>query len=165
MGKSLFTMIDSPPKCEIDKERIRLKEPSMDLFDSTAKQLAVDLANPEILKDRWLLREKRTIWEIKRLSNANKATQIRKFYDEVCMWEAKTKNLKIFGELLPFIKMMNAKVAYARGREHVDDKFVTFFSSCLEQITAADEEGLKVFKNFRTFFEAFVGFHKCEAKN
>ena len=57
----------------------------------------------------------------------NKSSQLRKFYDELVMWHDKVAFEKTadaraakYRELAPFIKMMNAKVAYARGRGHRD---------------------------------------------
>lgn len=96
----------------------------------------------------------------------NKSTQLRKFYDELVMWhdkvafeqssEAKAGKYK---ELAPFIKMLNAKVAYARGRDHVDLCFEKLFSHVIRQI--ADPDTLK---HAKLFMEAFMGFYKAEEK-
>lgn len=53
----------------------------------------------------------------------NKPAQLRKFYDELVMWHDKVhfaqsteaKEAK-FKEVSPFIQMMRAKAAYAKGR-------------------------------------------------
>jgi CRISPR-associated protein Csm2 len=96
----------------------------------------------------------------------NKSTQLRKFYDELVMWFEKvhlerTKEAKAskYTEVAPFIRMMNAKVAYARGREHVDECFEQMFSHLIRQI--ADPETLK---HAKLFMEAFMGFYKAQEK-
>ena len=58
--------------------------------------------------------------------------------------------------------MLNAKVAYARGREYVDDNFVAMIAGCLSQINETNEEGLEKLNTFRTCFEAFYGFYRAE---
>jgi len=147
-----------PAICTFDDSCINLAKPDINLFNDTAKQVALEMTNPELLE--WNRRNQ--MWEVKRKKSANKITQLRKFYDEICMWEAKNRNIDTFKENLPFIKMLNAKVAYARSREYVDDKFMAMIDSCLSQISDTDEENLKKFKNFRTFFEAFYGFYRAE---
>jgi CRISPR-associated protein Csm2 len=96
----------------------------------------------------------------------NKSTQLRKFYDELVMWFDKvqlerTKDAKTakYTEVAPFVKMMNAKVAYARGRDHVDECFEQMFSHLIRQIT--DAESLK---HAKLFMEAFMGFYKAQEK-
>lgn len=96
----------------------------------------------------------------------NKSTQLRKFYDELVMWfekvhlertgEAKAAK---YTEVAPFIKMMNAKVAYARGRDHVDECFEQMFSHLIRQVS--DAESLK---HAKLFMEAFMGFYKAQEK-
>lgn len=91
----------------------------------------------------------------------NKASQIRRFYDELMMWETKTSlNAEKFPEYLPFIRMLNAKAAYAEGRKHVDNNFTLFMHHCLQQVIDADT--LRIFK---LFFEAMLGFYKLEKKD
>lgn len=96
----------------------------------------------------------------------NKATQLRKFYDELVMWFDKvhlerTKEAKAlkYTEVAPFIKMMNAKVAYARGRDHVDECFEQMFSHLIRQVNDAD-----TLKHAKLFMEAFMGFYKAQEK-
>lgn len=103
----------------------------------------------------------------------NKSTQLRKFYDELVMWTDKVHNIgKVepgqksesvrqanYAKSAPFIKMMNAKVAYAKGRGHVDDSFEAMFSHCIKSI--ADAETLK---HAKLFMEAFMGFYKAQEK-
>jgi CRISPR-associated protein Csm2 len=92
----------------------------------------------------------------------NKSTQLRKFYDELVMWFDKvnmerSKDAKIskYAEIAPFIKMMKAKVAYAKGRDHVDTCFDQMFSKLISQIDSPD-----TLKHAKLFMEAFMGFYK-----
>lgn len=99
--------------------------------------------------------------EIKSNRNKNKSTQIRKFYDELAMWNervsiAENQEMK-FNELVPFIKMLKAKVAYAKGRDHVDDRFYTIFNHCIDQIQSAE-----TLRDAKLFMEAVIGYCKLE---
>jgi CRISPR-associated protein Csm2 len=96
----------------------------------------------------------------------NKSTQLRRFYDELVMWNDRVqtettpeKKAAKYTELAPYIKMLNAKVAYAKGREHVDDNFVAIYSRCIKQIQNAE-----TLKQGKLFIEAFMGFYKAEEK-
>lgn len=96
----------------------------------------------------------------------NKSSQLRKFYDELVMWHdrvafEKTADARAakYRELAPFIKMMNAKVAYARGRGHVDQNFEQLFSHLIRQIACP-----ATLKNAKLFMEAVLGFLKAEEK-
>jgi CRISPR-associated protein Csm2 len=123
--------------------RINLAKPQADLFDKTAKDTAHEVARDS--------------------GPANKPTQIRRFFDELCMWETKVaQNRERFDDYLPFIRMMNAKVAYAFGRKPalVNENFKAFFERCLEQIV--DDKTLRYAK---LFFEAFLGFYKVEKRD
>ncbi len=98
---------------------------------------------------------------------ANKPSQIRKFYDELCLWETKVnqapeKSEARFTEYLPFILMLNAKLAYAHGRKPmlVDANFVKLMGNCLKQVK--DPDTLRICK---LFFEAFLGFYKEQRPN
>jgi len=88
----------------------------------------------------------------------NKPSQIRQFYDELVMWEEKAlQTPEKFQEYLPFIRMLNAKAAYAQGRKNVDENFTSLISHCLGQV-----DNLEALHNFKLFFEAFLGFYKPE---
>ena len=111
-----------------------------ELFSKKAEELAKILAN-----------ENRT-----ERKNPNKASQIRKFYDEVLKLEtqARTKSIKK-EQILPLVHMLIAKAAYAKGRDLVSDTFLNFIKDSVNQIK--DTKDLKVFVNF---FEALMGFYK-----
>ena len=72
-------------------------------------------------------------------------------YDEAMATVAKRKS-----EMpLPFIQMLKAKVAYAKGRKHVDDNFKVFFDKLIEEIKSPTS-----LKHAKLFFEAVLGFRK-----
>jgi CRISPR-associated protein Csm2 len=88
----------------------------------------------------------------------NKPSQLRRFYDELVMLQDKVRSdAQKFHEQQPFIQMLKAKVAYARGREKVDDNFASLFRHVVDQ--SKDEDALK---QARLFMEAFMAFYKVE---
>ncbi|HDR0999989.1 TPA: type III-A CRISPR-associated protein Csm2 [Pasteurella multocida] len=100
--------------------------------------------------------------KIKAHSNTNKQTQLRKFYDELNMWNDRVQLTKEnrqakFDEVIPFIKMMKAKVAYAHGRKYIDNQFLRIFSRCIDEITSVD-----TLKDAKLFMEAVMGYCKLE---
>ena len=117
-----------------------------DLFDGIAEEAAKVVA-----KDR-----------PKTNTKTNTSHQLRRFYDELLRWEAKVNDGDPEGakdrlrEHLPFIRMMNAKAAYAKGRNLVGTSFVALLGRCLEQVND-DPDALR---NGKLFFEAFMGFYK-----
>jgi CRISPR-associated protein Csm2 len=91
----------------------------------------------------------------------NKATQLRKFYDELVLWDNKVlQQPEKFDEFLPFIRMLNAKAAYAQGRKLVDHNFVDLLNAGLKQVETAE-----TLHTFKLFMEAFMGFYKQERPN
>lgn len=56
--------------------------------------------------------------------------------------------------------MLNAKAAYAKGRNHVTENFVRLISHCLNQV-----DDIETLRNFKLFFEAFLGFYKLHGPN
>jgi CRISPR-associated protein Csm2 len=119
----------------IDTNNIQLQDIKAELFDDVARMTA------EIIADN---------------RNSNKPTQLRRFYDEIVMWENKTsQHPEKFTDYLPFIRMLNAKAAYAKGRKLVDDNYVKLLNDCLKQVDSD-----KTMRNFKLFMEAFMGFYK-----
>ena len=99
---------------------------------------------------------------IKTNKNLNKTTQLRKFYDELTMWNDRVQLVREnkqgkFQELIPFIKMLKAKVAYAEGRKHVDKSFSEVFNRCIDQIN-----NVETLRDAKLFMEAVMGFCKLE---
>lgn len=87
----------------------------------------------------------------------NKSTQIRRFYDELVGWQERIDgDDEKFRQLEAFIKMLNAKVAYAKGRKLVDDQFESWFRDCIRSTTSA-----RALDHFRLHFEAVLGFLKA----
>lgn len=111
-----------------------------ELFNETAKQWAEDIGTGR---------------------GGVQNTQIRKFYDQVLeLNNQATKSEDFDGEILPFVKMLNSKVAYAStrnsgGAKLVNNAFVNMMNKCINQIDT--KEKLQIFK---LFFEAVIGFHK-----
>lgn len=93
---------------------------------------------------------------------SNKRTQIRKFYDEVVRYNTLAKvNPGDWDNILPYINMLIAKAAYAKGRNNlVTEDFVGLMKDCVEQIR--DSRDLDV---FASFFEAFMGFYRQYGAN
>lgn len=87
----------------------------------------------------------------------NKTTQLRKFYDELLMWDEKVNlDEHKYTEYAPFIHMLKAKVAYAKGRNYVNDEFVEIFNKMLDEVKSA-----KTLHYAKLFFEAVLGFRKA----
>ena len=92
----------------------------------------------------------------------NNPTQIRKFYDEVLRFDSMLKGIpdekqkEEFEKMLPYIKMLNAKAAYALGRNELISKgFKDFIAAAVKQTHDKDD-----FDAFAGLFEAFMGFYK-----
>ncbi|MEF8703574.1 MAG: type III-A CRISPR-associated protein Csm2 [Candidatus Accumulibacter sp. UW26] len=89
--------------------------------------------------------------------SVNKPTQIRRFYDELVGWQERIGgDEEKFTQYVAFIRMLNAKVAYAKGRNLVDPEFVEWFRGCIKTTTSA-----KALDHFRLHFEAVLGFLKA----
>jgi CRISPR-associated protein Csm2 len=88
--------------------------------------------------------------------NQNKPSQLRRFYDELVMLQEKVgQSTDRFEQHHPFIQMLKAKVAYAEGREKVDNRFSSLLRHVVDQ--ARDPVTLK---QGRLFMEAFMAFYK-----
>jgi CRISPR-associated protein Csm2 len=107
-----------------------------ELFSAVAEELAKDFSG-----------------EIERL---NKRTQIRKFYDEVVRLNMLAKQSKDdWVDILPYLNMLIAKAAYARGRNLVSENFAVFIKNCIEQVSVPRDLDV-----FTSFFEAFMAFYR-----
>lgn len=86
----------------------------------------------------------------------NKPTQLRRFYDEIVLWETRaSQQPSKFAEYLPFIRMMNAKAAYAEGRKLVNPDFTALIGHTLSQVNSPE-----TLTHCKLFWEAFMGFYK-----
>jgi len=126
------------------------------LFDEIAQSMA-----QAIFEDgHWSKR--REGWKRENNLGKNKSSQLRKFYDELVMWHDKVFEHGVdrsakYTELAPFIKMLCAKVTYAKGREHVGEGFEKLLTHVIRAI-----DGPETLKQAKLFIEAFMGFYKAE---
>lgn len=97
------------------------------------------------------------VYESRQRDN-NKSSQIRKFFDEVIKYKtellANPDDLS-FKQKLPYIKMINAKLAYSQARGLISENCEKLFSECINKI-----QDKKDFFAFADFFEAFIAFYK-----
>jgi len=103
------------------------------LFDTTAKEWADTLDNAR---------------------NKTKKTQARNFYEKVLELESKAKN-ESWENVLPFVKMLNSKVAYGVSRKVVSSEFQDMMTQCVSQVNTKED-----LTKFKLFFEAVLGFFK-----
>ena len=93
---------------------------------------------------------------LRRIETKNKPAQLRRFYDEfVLLHDKVVREQAKFEEQQPFIQMLKAKVAYAAGRDKVDDNFRSLLCRVVDQ--TVDVETLR---QARLFMEAFMAFYK-----
>lgn len=90
-------------------------------------------------------------------SKMNKPTQMRRFFDELTLWHQRSRECtdEQFDALLPRIKMLKAKAAYAQGREHVDETFFKMVKAMIDPLSNKKE-----LERVKLFFEAVLGFAK-----
>ena len=126
------------------KPDLKANPPKATLFDTDAKDVADEL-HAKALDERG------------RDSGKNKSTQIRRFYDELVGWQDRIGNDEAkFRQYEAFVKMLNAKAAYAEGRKLVTKEFVDWFRDCVRQV-----ENPRTLNHFRLHFEAMLGFLKA----
>ncbi|MCC7083012.1 MAG: type III-A CRISPR-associated protein Csm2 [Burkholderiales bacterium] len=88
--------------------------------------------------------------------DVNKGTQLRRFYDELIMLQSKVGNSEDrFTANAPFVQMLKAKVAYAKGRNKVDANFDRLLRHVVDQI-----KNPATFSQAKLFMEAFMAFYK-----
>lgn len=94
----------------------------------------------------------------------NKSTQIRKFYDELVMWDEKiatsSNQQEAYEQSAPFIHMIRAKVAYAKSRSHVNDAFENLMTQIMSEVNSPE-----TLHHAKLFFEAVIGFRKANENN
>ncbi len=123
-----------------------------DLFSKHAEEWAqkICMAGLKTKIDPKTKKEKKTL-------EKNKISQIRKFYDEVLRFSSYLKSGEDYKSTLPYLKMLNAKAAYAEGRKLITDDFKMLIKQSLDHLTIDSPETFKIFENF---FEAFMGYYK-----
>lgn len=136
-------------------EAPRIKTSDIRFGDKIAETLYADI-----------VREKAEFVAKNSSSERNKGTQLRRFYDELVLWNEKINGIgsaeeraRRYAELAPLVKMLVAKVAYAKGRKHVDDNFEALFRHVIGEVKNA-----KTLEQAKLFMEAFMGFYKATNK-
>ncbi|TXG83032.1 MAG: type III-A CRISPR-associated protein Csm2 [Sphingomonadales bacterium] len=118
-------------------QRINLREPDADAFDVCAERIAKKLSETA-------------------QKDTNKSSQLRRFYNEVIRHYDACRGVDVdavFSQRLPFIRMLSAQAKYAENRKKVDSNFTAFMQTNLRKI-----ENARDLHNFRTLFEAVIGF-------
>lgn len=120
---------------------VNIKEINRDLFSAQAKDWAKNISSARRINNR---------------------TQLRRFYDELEMWYSQVFSLQReeqrkekLQEILPYIQMMIAKVAYSAARKNVDENFEQMFSGLIRQIETVED-----LRHAKLFMEAFLGFYR-----
>jgi CRISPR-associated protein Csm2 len=86
----------------------------------------------------------------------NSGTQLRRFYDELVMLQQKVgRDATAFTDHAPFIEMLKAKVAYARGRNKVDANFERLVRALVDNVRDPD-----TLRQAKLFLEAFMAYYK-----
>jgi len=93
--------------------------------------------------------------------DANKRSQLRKFYDEVLRLNTMVKsNPAEWENILPYVNMLIAKAVYAQGRNKVSREFVKMLQDGINQVQQSND--MEIFANF---FEAFMGYYRQYGAN
>ena len=132
-----------------DIQSIDIKNPSPTLFSSIAEQAADACVIPPSKQGEPKNKD----------ADKNRPAQLRQLYDELVMWQEKISRADDreakFREVLPFIQMMRAKVAYSYGREKVTKLFREMFDKVISDINS-----YATLENAKLFMEAFMGYLK-----
>jgi CRISPR-associated protein Csm2 len=125
-------------------KKVNLENPTVDMFDTVAEGLAKIFETQKQKQDQ------------------NKPAQIRRFYDEVLRYAVKhqgsgdpKRDAELFARDLPFVRMICARVAYAKERGHVDDNFFRFVREGISKVKTSND-----LQMFKTLFEAVIAFSK-----
>ena len=126
--------------------RIKISKPlAPDLFSAVAYDVVDSISNKKSESNK------------NKKEKINSSTQIRRFFNELVLWQDKVGfDEEQFKQAEPFIQMIRAKVAYAKGRKYVDVNFLEVMNRLIPQIK--DTETLN---NAKLFFEALIGFKKA----
>lgn len=119
-------------RLRLDRAKPRSNPPPAELFNAEAQGFA-DSFHPAA-----------------QMKNGNRTTQIRRYYDALVGWQQRVGgDAAKCREVQAFIKMLNAMVAYAKGRGPVDTTFESCLRDCIKQTTNAF-----ALNHFRLHFEA-----------
>ncbi|GIX15843.1 MAG: hypothetical protein KatS3mg119_0029 [Rhodothalassiaceae bacterium] len=130
-------------------------------------EAAIARGDPDLYSDIAEEWAKAVAEEGKREGRKNQSTQLRRFYNEISIWNERANDRRRdFADILPFVLMVRAKVAYAKGRKNVTDIYEKMINAGLQAIRAGKdtEEQRKRLMRFKIFLEAFTGFHGAMEK-
>lgn len=86
----------------------------------------------------------------------NKPSQLRRIYDELVLLQTRVgNNAERFEQMHPFIQMLKAKVAYAKGRKKVSSEFEGMLKTLIDQVT-----DVATLAQAKLFLEAFMAYYK-----
>ena len=148
-----FKKADKPKPPETPAPQINISKVSVNLFANRAQEAAQDCV--VFNKDK------------NKEEDINKTTQIRRFYDELVLFHDKVflgtlsprEQDEKFRDALPYIQMLRAKAAYAKGRNLINGTFFGMFDCIIKQIQNKDQ-----LKTAKLFMEAFLGYKKSLEK-
>ncbi len=101
------------------------------------------------------------------LRNSIKTSQLRKFFAEIKDIDIYLKDKKKWDEKakMQFYLLM-PKLAYAKGRKVIDNKFFELMKISMEKVGSGKEEDiLDDFKRFVQFLESIVAFYKVKNRD
>lgn len=148
---------------ELKKKVLREEEKDQNTNKSEEKSMIPFYLDPEKtrLNPQWFESEAERwvekLMEKKQRGSELKLTQLRKFYNEILVLDEKRKNNRgKFDLLLPYVKMLKSKAAYAYSggkNSKIPENFKTFLDLMVDQVRSEED-----FVAFKLIFEAIVGF-------
>jgi len=83
-------------------------------------------------------------------------TQFRHFYEKILELNDKAQGLcqaEFEVKILPFVKLLNSKVQYAKSRRNCGERFDRMMDKSIKAVNSAEE-----LQNFKYFLEAIIGY-------
>ena len=83
-------------------------------------------------------------------------TQFRQFYEKILELNDKAQGLsqaEFEVKILPFVKLLNSKVQYAKSRRNCGERFEKMMDKSIKAVNSAEE-----LQNFKYFLEAIIGY-------
>lgn len=102
----------------------------------------------------------------KALARSIKASQLRRFYGYAKEIEERLSKEESWDKVDAKFWMLQPQLAYAKGRNVINDDFYQLMTSCLNKVgKEPDEEARKKsYARFMKFFEAIVAYHRYYRK-
>ena len=86
----------------------------------------------------------------------NKPSQLRRIYDELVLLHTRVgSDAGRFEQMLPFIQMLKAKAAYAKGRKKISSEFESMLKTLVDQVNS-----VATLAQAKLFLEAFMAYYK-----